>query len=248
MDETQRVLDRLLAEADGHLARVGKLPAIAALVSGAWPLDSYVALLAAVAGCWDARWQWLPLVRRDLAGFDPGVVQGYPETQLRALLLSEQVGASGARDPAALLGYLCGVGGSALGRASLSGHLSHHFRLEGSRGLAYLSGHEGWVRAEWGPFLCRLREALARTPDQERTIEAARTAFAGLERIIGSLYPVGRRRLRDLITVLNPEAGCHPIPDDLREVRAALRAGELSWQDFPYYEQRYGTRGKAFTP
>jgi hypothetical protein len=46
---------------------------------------------------------------------------------------------------------------------------------------------------------------------------------------------------------LNPEAGSHPIPADPREIEAALRAGESSWRRFPYYEQRYGERGRGFT-
>lgn len=46
---------------------------------------------------------------------------------------------------------------------------------------------------------------------------------------------------------VNPEAGSHPIPSDPREVEAALRAGEITWKRFPYYEERYGERGRRFT-
>ncbi len=46
---------------------------------------------------------------------------------------------------------------------------------------------------------------------------------------------------------LNPEAGSHPIPADPREIEAALRAGEVTWKRFPYYEERYGERGRSFT-
>ncbi|WP_437613698.1 hypothetical protein WMF20_13080 [Sorangium sp. So ce834] len=46
---------------------------------------------------------------------------------------------------------------------------------------------------------------------------------------------------------LNPEAGSTPVPDDPREVAAALRAGELSLGDSPYYGFRYGERGRRFT-
>lgn len=46
---------------------------------------------------------------------------------------------------------------------------------------------------------------------------------------------------------LNPAAGDHPIADDPREVEAALRAGERTWAEYPYYDQRYGERGRAFT-
>ncbi|WP_437736361.1 hypothetical protein [Sorangium sp. So ce1335] len=46
---------------------------------------------------------------------------------------------------------------------------------------------------------------------------------------------------------LNPEAGSTPVPDDPREVAAALRAGELSLELSPYYGFRYGERGRRFT-
>jgi hypothetical protein len=49
------------------------------------------------------------------------------------------------------------------------------------------------------------------------------------------------------VPALNPQAGSHAIPNDLREIRAALQAGERSWQRFPYYEWRYGSRGRRFT-
>lgn len=46
---------------------------------------------------------------------------------------------------------------------------------------------------------------------------------------------------------LNPSAGDVPLPNDPREIDAALRAGRVSWRLFPYYRWRYGDRGAAFT-
>jgi hypothetical protein len=46
---------------------------------------------------------------------------------------------------------------------------------------------------------------------------------------------------------LNPEAGNHAITNDPRELRAALRAGERTRERFPYYQRRYGERGRRFT-
>ena len=45
---------------------------------------------------------------------------------------------------------------------------------------------------------------------------------------------------------LNPESGDVPIPEDHREVEAALRAGSISYCLFPYMEWRYGERGIRF--
>jgi len=49
------------------------------------------------------------------------------------------------------------------------------------------------------------------------------------------------------VTALNREAGSHVITTDPRELGAALRAGKRSWRRFPYYERRYGDRGRRFT-
>ena len=46
---------------------------------------------------------------------------------------------------------------------------------------------------------------------------------------------------------LNPDAGTHAIPSDVREVQAAILAGEESYRRFGYYEARYGERGQRFT-
>lgn len=48
-------------------------------------------------------------------------------------------------------------------------------------------------------------------------------------------------------SALNPEAGDHAVTTDPRELQAALGAGERTQQRFPYYERRYGERGRAFT-
>lgn len=49
------------------------------------------------------------------------------------------------------------------------------------------------------------------------------------------------------VAALNPEAGNHAITVDPAELAAALRAGERTWEHFPYYELRYGDRGRRFT-
>lgn len=46
---------------------------------------------------------------------------------------------------------------------------------------------------------------------------------------------------------LNPAAGDVPIPEDQREIDAALKAGRISHRLFPYIDLRYGERGRKFT-
>ncbi len=46
--------------------------------------------------------------------------------------------------------------------------------------------------------------------------------------------------------LINPQAGSYPVTSDPREVAASVAAGERSWREFPYYEARYGERGRMF--
>lgn len=46
---------------------------------------------------------------------------------------------------------------------------------------------------------------------------------------------------------VNPHAGDYQITGDPAEQRAATAAAEQSWREFPYYERRYGERGRHFT-
>jgi hypothetical protein len=82
-------------------------------------------------------------------------------------------------------------------------------------------------------------------------VAAALEAFAGLEKMYQALYPLrqlkGTQSASGRITQINPEAGNHPMPEDEREIAAALRASNRVWQEFPYYAHRFGERGKRFS-
>lgn len=45
---------------------------------------------------------------------------------------------------------------------------------------------------------------------------------------------------------INPAAGNHRVTGDPREVAASIAAGERSYREFPYYEARFGERGRRF--
>ncbi|HSU13380.1 hypothetical protein [Longimicrobium sp.] len=46
--------------------------------------------------------------------------------------------------------------------------------------------------------------------------------------------------------LINPDAGSHPVTTDPREVAASVAAGDRSWREFPYYQARFGDRGRRF--
>ncbi len=45
---------------------------------------------------------------------------------------------------------------------------------------------------------------------------------------------------------INPAAGAHNITSSPLELEAARRAAEVSLQEMPYYQERYGDRGRLF--
>ena len=49
------------------------------------------------------------------------------------------------------------------------------------------------------------------------------------------------------LALLNPEAGAHPIPEDPRELAAAVVSGERGLARYPYLLERFGERGRSFT-
>jgi len=46
--------------------------------------------------------------------------------------------------------------------------------------------------------------------------------------------------------MLNPEAGDHAVPGDVRELRAAVAAADRCRGEFPYFDERFRERGRAF--
>jgi hypothetical protein len=49
-----------------------------------------------------------------------------------------------------------------------------------------------------------------------------------------------------IASMLNPEAGSHAVTADPAELAACHAATARIWQEFPYYERRYGERGRRF--
>ena len=83
--------------------------------------------------------------------------------------------------------------------------------------------------------------------DADLVTEGAREAFTRLTALFRALHPLDDRRLAYAISTINPDAGYHTIPDDPREVHAALRAAERCLLALPYFDLRFGERGRRFT-
>ncbi len=262
----ESMLVRLREETRASHARVDALPFFAALQAGTLPRASYVAFLEALAtvrealeeaaavgrdplldACWATASRRLPLLQRDLDHFREERSGSMSESLLHALMLAEEFALRVRRDPASLAGSLYVLEGAGLGGLVLRPHAARAFGLADTSGLAYLTGDGRRTRVRWDAFTGAL-EMAARDPDvQERVVAAALETFDGLERLVLALHPGDTAPAAAGANTLNPEAGSHAITDDPREIRAALRAGVRSWERCPYYEWRYGRRGRRFT-
>ncbi len=264
MDHEASVMDRLRAETHAQHRQVEEQPLFKALAAHDLPLESYVGLLNALAtvyaaleqsvtqtthpavvAVWHDQMQKLPLLQRDLAFFKRQ--DEMPAATLHALLCSDHIRRSADSDPVSLLGYLYVLEGSTLGGIVLRSQVARAFKLKGPEGLAYLSSYDKQVKAQWEQFTRHMNGLRLSEAEQRRVVETARQTFSSIERVVRALYPIPEQAMSELVSALNPEAGSHAIANDPREIEAALQAGARSWQQFPYYEWRYGERGRRFT-
>lgn len=163
---------------------------------------------------------------------------------LHALVLAQHIRVRAANDSAGLLGIAYVLEGSQLG--GLVQHQALSKRADLAHAIRYLAARGGGTRATFDAALERIAEAL---PDEHaiaRAIDGATATFASFCAIFAALDPDGAEE-RTLAMALNDDAGTHGIPTDLREIAAALAAGESTWRSFSYYDARYGERGLAFT-
>lgn len=260
------VMEKLRSATRDDHTRLQALPFFQALAGGKLPIESYIGQLRAMtilqgvlesqlththhqalAFVWEDSMAKLSLLEQDLAYFEFRLIPDIPEAIENAQEMACRIRLRSTQAPLSLLGDLYVLEGSTLGGAVLRCQITDNFHLKGSVGVAYLSSYGDELMANWRRFSKRMNDTLIDDIEQERVIEAARAAFEGIEKVFRTLYPFIGKTLKYLVTSINPEAGTHPVPENLREFKAALRAGDIQWREFPYLEWRYGDRGRRFT-
>ncbi|WP_370327397.1 hypothetical protein [Euzebya sp.] len=100
-----------------------------------------------------------------------------------------------------------------------------------------------------GPVAAWLRALGADGPVEPPPALAGDLAGWVAEAVAHVVVGLGRRddERRADARVVNVEAGRHVIATDEPLLRAAIRAGHRSLAAMPYYEMRYGSRGRRFT-
>lgn len=182
--------------------------------------------------------QWrLPVLQRCVAGFPAKAVPQAARALLEAMLVAQHLRRAARLEPMTLLGALYGL------------HVATGIAAARASGLD-LPAPELWAHVqatEVDDLAARMQAMRLDRRAQEVVIAAAVELLDRLMPVLCALHPFVHEPLGELVHQLNYEAGAHPITDDLRELHVALCAGEASWQAFPYYEARYGGRGRRFT-
>jgi heme oxygenase len=260
------IVARLKEETKDCHSRIEALPYFKALIKHKLPLECYVNQLRAlavihgvleseigsteedrVAAIWDDGLKKLPLLEKDLKFFESRVVLDVSTSIETALAITENIRLRRIENPATLLGYLYVFEGSTLGNRMHKPDIVATYQLGTLDGCRYYSSYRDQVPHHWNRFSEKMNRTLIDSSFHEPIVESACEAFSGLEALYRALYPIDQKAKTYHATRINPEAGNHPIPDDEREIQAALKASSLSWSRFPYYEQRYGDRGKRFS-
>lgn len=245
--------------------RLQSAPFFQALASCQLPLESYVGQLRAlaiihgvlehalsnclderVASVWNADMCRVPALQRDLHYFEPRAVADLKEPIAAALEADQQIRLQSVEQPLMLLGALYVLEGSALGARVVGPLVSRALLLTGDEGLSYLSGDGAATSSRWRQFQQRMNALELSEQEREQMLQAAGGFLGQLETVFRALYPFQPESRTYTVTAINPEAGRHAVPADAREVEASLRASDLCWQRYPYYEQRYGERGFRF--
>ncbi len=259
------LMEELKAATQPTHRRLETAPFFSALAVCQLPLESYVGQLRALAvihgvleqalaSCADARigsiWnremRKLPLLQNDLRFFERRTVADVKEGVNAALKAAEQLRLLSVDRPLALLGCIYVLEGSTLGATVLRPLIARAFLLTGDEGLAYLHNYGTEVQARWAQFQHRMNQLSLSAEERGQIVKAASDFFQQLDSVFRALYPFPRGSNTYLVTSINPEAGRHAVPADTREVQAAIRAGDICWERYPYYEQRYGERGRRF--
>ncbi len=248
-----------------HIALV-KLPFITSLADGSLPLAAYVNQLRAFAtifgafesainelndpdlktslGLEESRFNYL---LRDLGCFGRELIPEIAGVRRSSVAMASRIRLLSLESSGGLLGYLYVLQGTVLGNRVHLPDIRRNYGVTGALGGAFYAGYGDRTDEYWGGITLLVNGAVAAGADPGEVTAAAREAFNFLHEIHAALYPLPPPgEMSFSATSINPEAGSHAIPDDGMEIRAALMAAHTCRLSYPYFDARYGERGKRF--
>ncbi len=261
-----KIIETLKAETAAYHAKLESLPYFSELIAHRLPLECYVNQLRAlsiihsvledqiaasvneqIVGVWEDGLRKLPLLMHDLHFFEPRISSDNTPSIEAALIITKKIRLRSVERPLFILGYLYVMEGSTLGNYMHQPDITKSYHLDELDGSRYYSSYKDKVKTRWQQFVAKMNKVFDDQALHGPVIEAAHEAFAGLEVLYNTLFPLKKSKDTFHVARINPEAGIHPIPADKREIEAALNASCRCWIEYPYYEKRYGKRGKRFS-
>ena len=243
-----------------------QIPYISNLLKGSIPLESYIGHLRAAAIIYGTLEQQLstmqkidvslflngytpklPCILADLDYLNAKEVKDIMPAVSNALHIADKILMYSEKSPFKLLGFLYTLDGSLNGGSVFMKHLSEQFNLKGSNGLSYFSVFNGEFKHFWSNFTEKLNTLITEDQAKDEILSGSREIFNDIMGIYECLFPIDEKQLGNHITSLNPEAGNFPISTNPLEIKAAITAGFRCWNEFSFFEKRYGDRGKRFT-
>lgn len=256
----------LRAETAASHSKLESLPYFAELIAHRLPLECYVNQLRALSiihsvleeriaasvneqilGVWEDGLRKLSLLMDDLHFFEPRIYTDNTPSIEAAMSMTDKILSRSVEQPLSLLGYLYVMEGSTLGNHMHQPDIAKTYHLDKLEGSRYYSSYKDKVKTRWQQFAGKMNNILDTQALQDPVVDAAHETFAGLEALYNSLFPLRKSEVTFHVARINPEAGKHPIPADKKEIEAALNAANRCWNEYPYYEKRYGNRGKRFS-
>jgi heme oxygenase len=265
MNQTDRatLMDSLKEAIAEQHARMEALPFIAALTNHQLPLESYVGQLRALAvihGTLEhelaqatsaeirtfllGRPSRLVHLRKDLSAFDQLFIPDIEAALTHTREIAQRIRLYRVEQPTDLLGILYVLQGTTLGNTV---HLPDVLKAFGDQTSAhYYTGYGDRTVEYWEGF-CRAMNALSIDQEgRERLIHVALDFFDRLFALFSVLYPIQNAKTLFTAGMLNPEAGDHAVPGDVRELKAAVAAAKKCREEFLYFDERYQERGRSF--
>ena len=185
-------------------------------------------------------------LRKDLSVFDKLFIPDIQAAIEHTRKIAEKIRLYRVEQPTDLIGILYVLQGTTLGN---NVHLPDILKAFGSQtsGTAYYYtgyGHE--TSKYWKAFSHTMNAFPIDQDGCKRLIQVVLDFFDQLETLLATLYPIQNAKMVLTASMLNPEAGDHAIPSDVREIEAAVAAARRCREEFPYFDERYQERGKSF--
>ena len=266
MENSDTLHQLLKRQTMGLHEKAHQIPYIANILKNTVPIESYVGHLRAFAIIYgtlehqlstlnqpeikdflEGYTPKLPLILADLEYFNANNVKDVIPAVNNALHLADKILIYSVKSPYKLLGFLYTLDGSLNGGSVFRKHISDVFDLQNNSCINYFSFFNEQFKNFWGKFTEKLNTKIVDNQAKEDVLSAASEIFNVIISIYESLYPIDEKHLGNHITALNPEAGNYPIPTNPLEIQAAITAGLKCWNEFSFYEKRYGERGKRFS-